>query len=144
LADGTEVPADAIVIGIGGVPTIEWLRTSGLPLGDGLLCDEFSTAAPGVHGVGDVARWHNPLFDVSMRIEHRTNAAEQGLAVARNLLGARQPFASRSPPAARRSPTSARRSGRRLARRSPPAPSGWTIGPLAAGARLGPSAKAKP
>ena len=93
LADGAEVPADAIVIGIGCVPNIEWLRSSGLPLGDGLLCDEFSTAAPGVHGVGDVARWHNPLFDVSMRIEHRTNAAEQGLAVARNLLGVQQPFA---------------------------------------------------
>jgi hypothetical protein len=33
-----------------------------------------------------VARWDNPLFGTDMRIEHRTNAAEQGLAVARNLL----------------------------------------------------------
>jgi hypothetical protein len=42
-----------------------------------------------------VARWQNPLFGVSMRIEHRTNAAEQGMAVARNLLHpeARKPFA---------------------------------------------------
>jgi NADPH-dependent 2,4-dienoyl-CoA reductase/sulfur reductase-like enzyme len=52
-------------------------------------------AAPGVYGVGDVARWHNPLFGVTMRIEHRTNAAEQGLAVARGLVepAARRPFA---------------------------------------------------
>jgi len=42
-----------------------------------------------------VARWHNPLFDTSMRIEHRTNAAEQGMTAARNLLRpqARKPFA---------------------------------------------------
>jgi hypothetical protein len=42
-----------------------------------------------------VARWHNPLFATEMRIEHRTNAAEQGLAVAHNLLNpdAPRPFA---------------------------------------------------
>ncbi|ONI78328.1 FAD-dependent oxidoreductase [Kribbella sp. ALI-6-A] len=94
-AEGGVVPADAVVVGIGSVPNVEWLQGSGLSLGDGLLCDEFSRAAPDVYGVGDVARWTNPLFGVSMRIEHRTNAAEQGLAVARNLLepGAGKPFA---------------------------------------------------
>ena len=95
LADGSVVPGDVVVIGIGSQPNVEWLRDSGLPVGDGLICDEFSAAAPGVHGVGDVARWHNPLFGVDMRIEHRTNAAEQGLAVARALTdpSARKPFA---------------------------------------------------
>jgi NADPH-dependent 2,4-dienoyl-CoA reductase/sulfur reductase-like enzyme len=95
LTDGSVVPGRDIVVGIGTYPNTEWLRDSGLPLDDGLVCDEFSLAAPGVYGVGDVARWHNPLFGVSMRVEHRTNAAEQGLAVARNLLGpaARRPFA---------------------------------------------------
>ena len=95
LADGTEVRGDAVVVGVGCVPNTEWLRDSGLPLGDGLLCDEFCMAAPDVYGVGDIARWYNPRFGVSMRIEHRTNAGEQGLAVARNLVSpqARQPFA---------------------------------------------------
>lgn len=95
LADGSVVPGDVVVIGIGSQPNVEWLRDSGLPVGDGLICDEFSAAAPGVHGVGDVARWHNPLFGVDMRVEHRTNAAEQGLAVARALTvpSARKPFA---------------------------------------------------
>ena len=48
-----------------------------------------------MYGVGDVACWRNPLFGASMRIEHRTNAAEQGMAVAHNLLNseARRPFA---------------------------------------------------
>ncbi|MGP4015018.1 NAD(P)/FAD-dependent oxidoreductase [Saccharopolyspora sp. 5N708] len=94
LVDGTEVAGQDVVVGIGVRPNTEWLAGSGLRVDDGLLCDEFSMAAPGVYGVGDVARWHNPLFGVSMRIEHRTNAAEQGLAVARNLLDqGRRPFA---------------------------------------------------
>lgn len=49
-----------------------------------------------MYAAGDVARWYNPLFGTSMRIEHRTNAAEQGMAAARNLLAApdaRKPFA---------------------------------------------------
>jgi NADPH-dependent 2,4-dienoyl-CoA reductase/sulfur reductase-like enzyme len=95
LTDGPEVAGQDIVVGIGSHPNTEWLRDSGLLLDDGLVCDEFSMAAPHVYGVGDVARWHNPLYGVTMRIEHRTNAAEQGLAVARNLLepGALRPFA---------------------------------------------------
>ncbi|MEQ4726233.1 FAD-dependent oxidoreductase [Nonomuraea sp. B19D2] len=95
LADDTVLPADDVLVAIGSVPNTEWLGGSGLSAGDGLVCDEFSAAAPSVYGVGDVARWHNPLFDTAMRIEHRTNAAEQGLAVAHNLLHpqARRPFA---------------------------------------------------
>jgi NADPH-dependent 2,4-dienoyl-CoA reductase/sulfur reductase-like enzyme len=95
LTNGTEVAADDVVVGIGSHPNTEWLQGSGLLLEDGVVCDEFSSAAPGVYAVGDVARWHNPLFGLTMRIEHRTNAAEQGLAVARNLVdpGARRPFA---------------------------------------------------
>ncbi|WP_405984108.1 NAD(P)/FAD-dependent oxidoreductase [Streptomyces sp. NBC_00872] len=91
LADGTEVNGDAVVVGIGARPNTEWLRGSGLPLSDGLVCDEYCRAAPSVYGVGDVARWHNALFGGLMRVEHRTNAAEAGLAVARNLLRPAEP-----------------------------------------------------
>lgn len=86
LTDGTEVEADEVLVAIGSVPNVDWLAAGGLPVGDGLVCDSFCEAAPGVYGVGDVARWHNDLFGTSMRIEHRTHAAEQGLAVARTIL----------------------------------------------------------
>jgi NADPH-dependent 2,4-dienoyl-CoA reductase/sulfur reductase-like enzyme len=48
-----------------------------------------------VVAAGDVARWHNPLFAIDMRVEHWTNAAEQGMAAARALLAgkAAEPFA---------------------------------------------------
>ncbi|MFF4356730.1 NAD(P)/FAD-dependent oxidoreductase [Streptomyces sp. NPDC001604] len=93
LADGRTVEAETVLVAVGSRPNTEWLTGSGLALDDGLVCDEFCAAAPGVYGAGDVARWHNPLFDTSMRVEHRTNATEQGMAAARNLLGARRPFA---------------------------------------------------
>lgn len=95
LSDGGVLPADDVLVAIGSLPNTEWLDGSGLLLQDGLLCDEYCAAAPDVHGVGDVARWHNPLFGTPMRIEHRTNAAEQAMAVVRNLLtpDQRRPFA---------------------------------------------------
>ncbi|WP_329065252.1 NAD(P)/FAD-dependent oxidoreductase [Streptomyces sp. NBC_01429] len=95
LADGTLIEADDVLVAVGSHPNTEWLADSGLSVGDGLVCDEYSAAGPGVYGAGDVARWYNPLFGVEMRIEHRTHAAEQGMAAARNLLNpaAGKPFA---------------------------------------------------
>jgi NADPH-dependent 2,4-dienoyl-CoA reductase/sulfur reductase-like enzyme len=94
LADGTLVEADEVLVAVGSVPNTEWLEGSGLTVADGLVCDEYSAAAPDVYAAGDVARWHNPRFGETMRVEHRTNAAEQGMAAARNLLhpGEGKPF----------------------------------------------------
>ncbi|MET0324091.1 MAG: FAD-dependent oxidoreductase [Ilumatobacteraceae bacterium] len=87
LADGSTVPADAIVVGIGVAPATAWLDGSGLELRDGIVCDATLCAGvPGVYAAGDVARWPNALFDEEMRIEHWSNAAEQGALAARNLL----------------------------------------------------------
>jgi len=97
LEDGSLVPADVVVVGIGVTPETRWLEGSGLPLGDGVLCDEtLAAGAPGVVAAGDVARWHNPLFGESMRVEHWTNAVEQAGAAAERLLAgpaAGKPFA---------------------------------------------------
>jgi NADPH-dependent 2,4-dienoyl-CoA reductase/sulfur reductase-like enzyme len=87
LAGGETVPADVIVVGIGVTPATDWLATSGLELRDGVVCDATLRAGPsGVYAAGDLARWPNELFGEEMRVEHWTNAAEQGAAAARNLL----------------------------------------------------------
>jgi NADPH-dependent 2,4-dienoyl-CoA reductase/sulfur reductase-like enzyme len=87
LAGGELVAADVIVVGVGVSPATEWLDGSGLELRDGVVCDAtLATAAPGVYAAGDVARWPNELYGEEMRVEHRTNASEQGVAAARNLL----------------------------------------------------------
>lgn len=90
------VPADLVVVGIGARPATEWLEGSGVALDRGVLCDErLQTNVPGVFAAGDVARWPNPLFGETMRIEHWTNAVEQGMAAARNMLAedGGEPFA---------------------------------------------------
>jgi NADPH-dependent 2,4-dienoyl-CoA reductase/sulfur reductase-like enzyme len=86
LRDGSVIEADVVVIGVGVAPETGWLASSGLTLNDGVVCDATCAAAPGVVAAGDVARWHNPLFETVMRVEHWTNAAEQGMAAARTLL----------------------------------------------------------
>ncbi|MGC7101541.1 NAD(P)/FAD-dependent oxidoreductase [Amycolatopsis lurida] len=93
LSDGTVVSAGCVLVSIGATPTVDWLRDSGLSLGDGVECDEYCKAAPGVYAAGDVASWFNPRYDRRMRLEHRINATEQGRAAARNLLeGDATPF----------------------------------------------------
>jgi 3-phenylpropionate/trans-cinnamate dioxygenase ferredoxin reductase component len=87
LADGSTIDADLVVVGVGVTPETEWLDDSGLALDDGIVCDETCLAAPGIVAAGDVARWPNRLFGgESMRVEHWTNATEQGVAAARRLL----------------------------------------------------------
>ncbi|MGI8678766.1 MAG: NAD(P)/FAD-dependent oxidoreductase [Jatrophihabitans sp.] len=87
LADGTVLAADLVVVGVGATPNTGWLVGSGLEIEDGIACDAYlRTSAPDVYAAGDIARWHNVLFDRVMRIEHWTNAAEQGNRAARNAL----------------------------------------------------------
>ncbi len=97
LGDGSRIPADVVVVGIGAAPATDWLEGSGLGVDDGVLCDEScATAAPDVVAAGDVARWPNPLFGESMRVEHWTNAVEQSEAAAARLLAGAaggEPFA---------------------------------------------------
>lgn len=95
LADGEVVPADVVVIGVGVAPNTDWLDGSGIAIDDGVVCDETLAVrasdgadVSGIYAAGDVARWHHRLFDEQVRIEHWSNAAEQGAAAAGNLLAA--------------------------------------------------------
>ena len=84
---GWHEPADVVVVGIGVTPATEWLEGSGLTISDGVVCHpDLSTGVPLVYGAGDIVRWHNSLFEEDMRVEHWTNAAEQGSAAATNML----------------------------------------------------------
>ncbi|WP_410646133.1 NAD(P)/FAD-dependent oxidoreductase [Amycolatopsis sp. cmx-4-54] len=91
LSSGEVLPADLVVAGIGVAPATGWLAGSGIPLHErdgGVVCDAtLWTGIPGVYAAGDVAHASNPLFDGElMRLEHWTNAAEQGAAAARHAL----------------------------------------------------------
>lgn len=92
-ANDLRVETDLVLIAIGCRPATAWLAGSALPLEDGVVCDAYCAAAPGVYAAGDVANWINPRYGRRMRIEHRMNATEQGMAVAANILGAGEAFA---------------------------------------------------
>jgi NADPH-dependent 2,4-dienoyl-CoA reductase/sulfur reductase-like enzyme len=89
LADGRHLPADVVVVGIGGIPNIEWLRGSGLELGNGVICGpNGQTTIPNVIAVGDCAAWHDPSTGAAHRVEHWTGALERpAIAVATLLAG---------------------------------------------------------
>lgn len=92
LADGTVLPADVVLVAIGSVPNTAWLAGSGLSLTDGVDCDSLCRAAPNVVAAGDVASWTHPVHGRRIRVEHRMNATEQGMAAARTLLGKGEPY----------------------------------------------------
>ncbi|WP_285189178.1 FAD/NAD(P)-binding oxidoreductase [Rhodococcus sp. MEB041] len=88
LASGATVPADVILLGIGVRPSTGWMENSGLTLDNGVVCDSTLRAADGVYAAGDVVTWPNGRFGATMRIEHWTNAAEQGRAAGINAANA--------------------------------------------------------
>jgi NADPH-dependent 2,4-dienoyl-CoA reductase/sulfur reductase-like enzyme len=89
LTDGTVLVAPLVVVGLGVVPALGWLDSSGLTIDNGIVCDAYGeSSVPGVFAVGDVARWFDPLVERHVRIEHWTSAGEQAATVAANLLSA--------------------------------------------------------
>lgn len=92
LADGTELPADIVVLGIGSTPVVDYLEGSGIALADrefggGIACDEVGrTSAPDVYAIGDVANWRDE-HGVPSRVEHWNNVVEQAAKVAYAILG---------------------------------------------------------
>lgn len=83
-----QIVSDVVVVGIGVSPATGWLQGSGLEIRDGVVCDATLNAGmPGIYAAGDIARWPNAQFDgEEMRVEHWTNASEQGMHVAKNLV----------------------------------------------------------
>jgi len=92
LEDGTRVPADFVVVGIGVAPRTALAEAAGLRVNGGIVVDAtLQTSLPGHYAAGDVARfpWRGELA----RVEHWVHAERQGQAAAANLLGAQQAFA---------------------------------------------------
>ncbi len=103
LSDGTEVPADVVVAGIGAVPAVEWLDGSGIELaaaefGGGVACDAVgATSAPGIYAVGDCSAWFDDARGRHHRIEHWTDSRDRPAVMVASLLGRPSTAALRPP-----------------------------------------------
>jgi 3-phenylpropionate/trans-cinnamate dioxygenase ferredoxin reductase component len=88
LDDGTVIPAEVIVAGVGVAPNTELAQDAGLAVDNGIVVSEsLETSAKDVFACGDVASWSHPLFDTHIRVEHWENARQSGMAAARAMLG---------------------------------------------------------
>jgi NADPH-dependent 2,4-dienoyl-CoA reductase/sulfur reductase-like enzyme len=90
LADGSVIPADVVVVGIGVRPETAWLADSGVEISDGVVCDDHClTCVPNIVAAGDVARFPSARYGESIRVEHWTHAVEQAEAAVATLLHGR-------------------------------------------------------
>lgn len=91
LADGTVVPADLVVIGVGVVPRVELAEQLGLDVAGGIVVDGSCRTSDGrTVAAGDCALLPNPYalgVPGPVRIESVNNALEQAKVAAATLMG---------------------------------------------------------
>jgi NADPH-dependent 2,4-dienoyl-CoA reductase/sulfur reductase-like enzyme len=88
LSDGTEFPADAVVIGVGARPRTELAAAAGLDVDNGVLVDaSLRSSDPAIYAVGDIANHDHPVLGHRVRVEHWAAALNQPAAAAAAVLG---------------------------------------------------------
>jgi 3-phenylpropionate/trans-cinnamate dioxygenase ferredoxin reductase component len=86
--EGTEYPADIVIIGVGVGPVDELASAAGLQCANGITVDEFCrTSDPRILAAGDCAIHPSPHYGRLLRLESVDNAFEQGTTAALSLLG---------------------------------------------------------
>ncbi|MGW0393228.1 NAD(P)/FAD-dependent oxidoreductase [Streptomyces sp. NPDC003042] len=89
LADGRELAAGAVVVGIGARPATGWLAGTGVDLGpDGSVTADayLHTSLPGVYAVGDCASFPSARYGTRLLVHHWDNALQGPRVVAANIL----------------------------------------------------------
>ncbi|MCG5461622.1 FAD-dependent oxidoreductase [Micromonospora sp. NPDC053740] len=88
LGDGTELPADAVVVGVGVGPNVAFAERAGLAVDNGVVVDQaLRSSDPRIYAAGDIANAYHPLYDTHLRLEHWATALHSGPAAARSMLG---------------------------------------------------------
>jgi 3-phenylpropionate/trans-cinnamate dioxygenase ferredoxin reductase subunit len=93
LADGTTLPADVVVIGVGVLPQTELAEMAGLAVDNGIVVDEFArTSDPDIVAAGDCTNHLNAIYDRRLRLESVQNATDQAKTAASTLCGKLEPY----------------------------------------------------
>ncbi len=92
-SSGRKIDCDVVVVGVGIEPATELAQDAGLEVEDGIVVNEYcETSAPDIYAAGDVASFYHPLLDTRLRVEHWSNAQNQGITAAKNMLGKQKAY----------------------------------------------------
>ncbi|WP_029029214.1 FAD-dependent oxidoreductase [Salinarimonas rosea] len=88
LDDGTRLPADLVLAGIGVSPRTDLAEAAGLDVEDGVRVDaSMRTSDPAIWAAGDIARFPDPQGADPIRVEHWVVAQRQGQTAALAMMG---------------------------------------------------------
>lgn len=92
-ADGSDLPADLVIIGIGILPNDDLAAAAGLTCDRGIVVNAMlRTADPNIYAIGDCAAFPHPMAQVLVRLESVQNAVDQGKTAADAILGEAKPY----------------------------------------------------
>jgi 3-phenylpropionate/trans-cinnamate dioxygenase ferredoxin reductase subunit len=96
LADGSELTADLLVVGIGAVPVTGLAESAGLAIENGIAVDRYlRTSDPDILAAGDCCSFPLEIYGGRrVRLESWRNAQDQGTLAAKNMLGAEEPVSA--------------------------------------------------
>jgi len=100
LKNGTKIPCEMIVCGIGVVCPNDWLQSSGIKTAHGILTNEYlETSLPDVWAAGDAAEYKDLILEETVQMGNWVSAHEQGRIAAQNMVAstgaaglAKEPF----------------------------------------------------
>ena len=91
LADGSEIAADFVIVGVGILPGTALAEAAGLMIENGIRTDAMGrTSDPRIWAAGDCASF--PWQGGRLRLESVGNAIDMAEAVAENIMGAGKPY----------------------------------------------------
>jgi 3-phenylpropionate/trans-cinnamate dioxygenase ferredoxin reductase subunit len=92
LSDGSAIPCDAVLVGIGAAPNDALGREACLDCATGIIVDPAArTADPAIHAIGDCTHRPVPRYHRTVRLESVPNALEQAKQAAADLCGRAPP-----------------------------------------------------
>lgn len=96
LADGSIIPAQMVIVGIGIIPAVQPLLDAGAAGGNGVDIDAYCrTSLPDVYAIGDCAAHANRFADgATIRLESVQNANDQASVAAKSICGEAAPYSA--------------------------------------------------
>ncbi len=94
LKDGTKLPCEMIITGIGIVPPPwDWMKAAGVAIKGGILANEYlETNVPDIYTAGDIAEYKDLILEENIQLGNWVNAREQGHIAGLNMFGEKTPF----------------------------------------------------